>query len=51
MIGTIGYIIIEGYNFLEALYMTVITVASVGFNEVHPLSEAGRVFTIFLIID
>ena len=50
LIGTIGYIVIEGYNFLEALYMTVITVASVGFNEVHPLSEAGRVFTIFLIV-
>ena len=50
LVGTIGYIIIEGYNFLEALYMTVITVASVGFNEVHPLSEAGRLFTIFLIL-
>lgn len=50
LVGTIGYIIIEGYNFLEALYMTVITVASVGFNEVHPLSEAGKIFTITLIL-
>ncbi|MBS1510075.1 MAG: potassium channel family protein [Bacteroidetes bacterium] len=48
--GTVGYMIIEHYHFLEALFMTVITVASVGFNEVHPLSEAGQVFTIILIL-
>ncbi len=48
--GTFGYMLIENYNFLEALYMTIITVASVGFNEVHPLSDAGRIFTIFLIV-
>jgi voltage-gated potassium channel len=50
LIGTIGYILIEKFNFLEALYMTVITIASVGFQEVRPLSEAGRIFTIFLIL-
>ncbi len=49
-IGTIGYVLIEKFNFLEALYMTVITIASVGFQEVKPLSEAGRIFTIFLIL-
>jgi voltage-gated potassium channel len=49
-IGTAGYMIIETYNFLEALYMTVITVASVGFNEVRPLSADGRIFTIILIM-
>ncbi|HSN60617.1 MAG TPA: potassium channel protein [Ferruginibacter sp.] len=49
-IGTVGYILIEDYNFLEALYMTIITVASVGFNEVRPLSEPGRIFTIILIV-
>jgi voltage-gated potassium channel len=49
-LGTIGYMLIEGFNFLEALYMTVITIASVGFQEVHPLSETGRMFTIFLIL-
>ena len=48
--GTLGYMIIENYYFLEALYMTVITVASVGFNEVRPLSDNGRIFTIFLIL-
>ena len=50
IIGALGYMLIENYNFLEAFYMTIITVASVGFNEVHPLSDTGRVFTIFLIV-
>ncbi|MGF2412559.1 potassium channel family protein [Ferruginibacter sp.] len=50
LLGTLGYILIEGFNFLEALYMTVITIASVGFSEVRPLSDAGRIFTIFLIM-
>ena len=50
MSGTLGYMQIENYSFLEAVYMTVITVASVGFNEVKPLSNNGRVFTIFLIL-
>ncbi|MDB5280099.1 MAG: potassium channel protein [Ferruginibacter sp.] len=50
LIGTVGYMLIEKYSFLEALYMTVITVASVGFNEVKPLTNPGRVFTILLIL-
>ena len=49
-IGIAGFIVIEGYDFLEAFYMTTITVATVGFQEVRPLSEAGRLFTSFLII-
>jgi voltage-gated potassium channel len=49
-IGIVGFILIEGYGFLDAFYMTVITVATVGFQEVHPLSEGGRLFTAFLII-
>ncbi len=48
--GIVGYMTIEGYTLLEASYMTVITVATVGFKEVRPLSDAGKVFTIFLII-
>lgn len=48
--GTIGYMLIEKYSFLEGLFMTVITIASVGFNEVRPLSEAGQIFTIILIL-
>ncbi|MBI4597816.1 MAG: NAD-binding protein [Candidatus Omnitrophica bacterium] len=50
LIGTIGYRLIEGWNTLDALYMTVITLATVGYGETHPLSPAGRVFTIFLIM-
>lgn len=49
-IGIVGFILIEGYGFLDAFYMTVITVATVGFQEVHPLTEGGRLFTAFLII-
>lgn len=49
-IGIVGFMIIEGYDFLDAFYMTIITVATVGFQEVHPLSPAGRLFTAFLII-
>jgi len=50
VIGISGYVIIEGMAFLDALYMTVITVATVGFREVQPLSDAGKLFTISLII-
>lgn len=49
-VGISGYMLIEGWSFLEALYMTVTTVATVGFGEVHPLSSPGRIFTIVLII-
>lgn len=50
LIGTVGYILIEGYSLIEALYMTVITMSTVGFEEVEPLSNPGRVFTFFLIV-
>jgi voltage-gated potassium channel len=50
LFGTAGYIIIENFSFLEALYMTVITIATVGFTEVRPLSDNGRIFTILLIL-
>lgn len=49
-VGLAGYMLIENYTFIEALYMTIITEATVGFGEVNPLSEAGQIFTIFLII-
>ena len=48
--GTLGYVIIERWGFLDALYMTIITVTTVGFKEVHPLSEGGRIFTLLLIL-
>jgi voltage-gated potassium channel len=47
--GVAGYMLIEKYSLLDAAYMTVITIATVGFNEVHELSTEGRIFTIFLI--
>ncbi len=47
--GTIGYMILEKYTLIEALYMTVITIATVGFQEIRILSDNGRLFTIFLI--
>ncbi len=49
-IGITGYMVIEGWNFLDALYMTIVTITTVGFKEVHELSTRGTVFTIFLII-
>ncbi len=49
-LGTVGYMSIERWRFLDALYMTVITLATVGFQEIHHLSDAGRIFTILLII-
>ncbi|HXX40412.1 MAG TPA: NAD-binding protein [bacterium] len=48
-LGTAGYMVIEGWSFMDALFMTVITVTTVGYNEVRPLSLPGRVFTIVLI--
>lgn len=48
--GTVGYILIEGWAIFDALYMTIITISTVGFSEIHPLSTAGRVFTICIIV-
>lgn len=50
LFGISGFILIEDYSLLEAIYMTIITMSTVGFGEVKPLSDAGRVFTIFLIL-
>ena len=48
-IGVIGYMNIGDYSFIEALYMTVITISTVGFGEVHPSNDNEKLFTIFLI--
>ena len=48
-IGVAGYCWIEGWPVLDALYMTVITLSTVGYTEVHPMSSAGRIFTMGLI--
>jgi voltage-gated potassium channel len=49
VLGTIGYVIL-GFSWLDAVYQTVTTVATVGFREVRPLDDAGKVFTIVLIL-
>ncbi len=49
-IGISGYMLIEGYSFTEALYMTVITISTVGYREARPLSEAGMIFTSIYIL-
>jgi len=48
--GTSGYMLVEGWRLLDALYMTVITLATVGFKEVHDLSDQGKLFTMLLIV-
>ncbi len=50
MVGTIGYIVIDDFPILDAIYQTGITFTTVGFGEIKPISEAGRFFTITLII-
>jgi voltage-gated potassium channel len=49
-IGIAGYMIIEDFDFIEAFYMTVIAISTVGFGTIHPFSHAGMIFTSFLII-
>lgn len=49
-VGTVGYMVIEGWNFRDSLFMTVITLTTVGYGEVHDLTPAGEVFTIILLI-
>lgn len=48
--GTFGYVYYEQWSAFEGFYMTVVTISTVGYGEVHPLSEEGRLFTTFLIV-
>ena len=48
--GTVGYMSIEGWRLLDAAYMTVITLGTVGFREIHELSDVGKLFTMGLIV-
>jgi voltage-gated potassium channel len=50
IIGIVGYMMIEKYTFMEAMYMTTISITTAGFQEVRPLSDDGRIFTMFLLI-
>ena len=49
VVGTGGYMLFEHWDFMDALYMTVITITTVGYREVGPVSGSGRIFTIFII--
>ena len=48
--GVSGYVVLEGWSFLDALYMTVLTLTTVGFREIRPLDTSGQVFTMVLIL-
>jgi voltage-gated potassium channel len=50
VLGTVGFVVIEGWSVTDALYMTVTTISTVGFGEIHPLSPQGRLFASFLIV-
>ena len=50
VVGTAGYMVIGGWSALDAFYMTVTTISTVGFGEIHPLDATGRIFTIALIL-
>jgi voltage-gated potassium channel len=48
--GTAGYVVIEGWSWWDAFYMTIITITTVGYGEVHPMSTAGRAFTVAILL-
>ena len=50
VVGVVGYMALEGWSFLDALYMTVVTLTTVGFREARPLDATGKVFTIVLLL-
>ena len=50
LIGTVGFHFIEGWPWFDGLYMVITTLSTIGYQEVHPLSHAGRIFNIFVIL-
>ncbi|MEY2949627.1 MAG: hypothetical protein RLZZ248_828 [Bacteroidota bacterium] len=50
VVGVLGFTIIEGYSFVDALYMVVITISTVGYTEVQPLSDTGKIFSAIYIL-
>src|SRR5690348_13581124 len=49
-VGTVGYMLIEGWDFFDSIYMVLTTITTVGFGEINPLSNRGRAFTMLLIV-
>ncbi len=50
LFGVVGYMTVEGWNFFDSIYMTVISITTTGYKEVHPLSNLGKIFTLFVIV-
>ena len=50
VVGTVGFIFFENYTVIDAVYMTTITLATIGYNEVEPLTDAGKIFNIIFIV-
>ena len=50
ILGTVGYHHVEGWTWEESFYMTVITISTVGYSELHDMTEAGRMFSVLLIL-
>ncbi len=50
IVGSTGYVVIEGWSVFDAAYITVVTMTTVGYGEVRPLSPAGRAFNLFVMI-
>jgi len=48
--GTAGYMLFEGWNLADSLYMVIITITTTGYEEVHPLSTTGEIFTLILVL-
>jgi voltage-gated potassium channel len=50
VLGSLGFVLLEGWNFFDALYMTVTTLTTVGYGEIHPLSRLGKAYNMVLIL-
>src|SRR5207237_2811758 len=49
-VGVAGYMLVEGWSLFDALYMVITTITTVGYGEIHPLSDRGRLFTMVLVV-